>query len=52
MRLNEQLISAVKDKEVIAATDALSNKEFIAGAWMIEEDSETVSEEHSMWSNK
>ena len=50
--LNEETIRDVKEKEVMSATDTHCEEEFMAVMWTIDDDYETVLEEHGAWSKK
>ena len=42
----------MKENKVIAATDASCEDEYMAGAWIVEEDVEIESDENIVWSKK
>ena len=50
--LSNDVIQAIKNEEAIAASDASCKGEHVAGAWMIEDTYNIVSEQNTLWSNK
>ena len=50
--LSEDVTQAIKNKEAIATSDASCKGECMAGAWIIEDDHEIVSDKSTFWSNE